>query len=843
MDKLPQSSLLKHLLAFLVMVLSVWVTIPDAFKGQQVMHGDAMHGFGSRRDVQAHYERTGELPNWTDRSYSGMPSTLIFPVYPNNLPSQLIVRMIKLNLGQISKLMFPMLCLYLALAIAGYSWSWSLLAALLFGLCTVNIGNIEAGHSTKVYTISTAIPLLIGLDQVMKNRLWRGFLLVAGFGAIHLAANHLQITYYTLLIGLTIFLVSLIQTIKQKESASLVKKVGILLVALVVAVLPNVSMLWSNYDYMKDSVRGNRILSSAEGQEAGLSEEYANVFSHSWLELGSTIVPRIQGGSDNEHMGTSSSVYQYVKKEKVNWKLMDKDGLVLPLFWGDKPLNGAPTYFGIAALVLLVFAMVRMGRTERLTFLSIIILTLVIALGDHTGFINQALFDRLPFFNRFRAPSMILGLTSGIVAWAIVVGFKDISSAEIHSVFGKKGFKISIGVFAAIVAYLVVLGTSVYDFSWDFGEAATGIGTDASFEQQVVQQGHTPAAAAGLMEALREDRQTAMRMDALRALVFGLLLVVFLMLYAKKNITSTVMMVGLIAFAVVDLTSVNRKYLNSQDFSRSKAFIDVFPPDPSDLVIDRMSAPYDRMFDINSSLWVDARPSYYHPSIGGNNAAKLRRYQDLIEQHLEKEIARVRSGNMKAPVPALNMLNARFIKTGPAENNYLQNITALGFAWFVDSIAWVETPEEEIAMIDSLDRAKFAIVSKEFEPNLKDLSSESSVLSLVELTSKQPGKVVYKVATDQTRLLVMSEIIYRPNEYWKSYIDGKEVGHIRANYLLRAIVVPAGSHEIRFEYEAVPFKKGEPIAAGGSLLWGIALAFGGFMTARSQRSESNSTKQ
>lgn len=814
-----------HLIALLVMLVATAITVPEVFEGKQIVHGDKLHSMASKRDVQALHRNTGKLSNWTDRSYCGMPATLIYPIYNSNLASTVVNNLEDWSHPQFAHLMLPMVSMYITLNIVGYGSWWSLLAALIFGLSTINIGNIDASHSTKVKAIATALPLLIGVYTIMKGKLVKGLLILAGFGALHLATNHLQITYYTMLIGALMFLVLSIKQIRQ-EPKEFIKRGAVITAALIIAILPNTSMLWSNYDYAQESVRGKHVLETNEDQQSGLNAEYANVFSHSWLELTSVIIPRILGGSDEERLGTSSHTYQYVQEKKINWLAKDKKGLSVPLFWGNKPLNEAPTYIGAAAFLLMLIALFMMKRNVTIMFCVILVFTGIVALGHHAGFLNDLMFDYIPFYNRFRAPSMILGLTAGIVAWSIPVGFQRVDTDKLLGALKSKRFKLVRGVLLATVLFVLTLAPSLYSLSWDYGLTKNRPGKDQQFEQMMVKAGNSEEIAAGFMDALRDDRARVIRLDAIRALVFMGLAAILLFLFIRDKISKAQLALLASFLIVIDLWSVNRSYLRSEDFTKNRSFVDVHPPSASDQSIAKLSSAYDRVVDLNTNTWIDGRPSYYHLNIGGNHAAKLRRYQDLIEHHLNDEVASIRTGNRGTSVPALNMLNLRFVKTGPNKKDYLQNLTAMGFAWFVDSIAYVETADKEIALIDSLDRAKFAIVHKEFKPLLTSIVNGVSEFSMIELRYKAPGKVVYKVAADKPRLLVMSEMIYKPNTYWKSYIDGKPVNHIRANYVLRAIPVEKGIHEITFEYNAIPFEKGEPISAAGSGLWLLTIIAG-----------------
>ena len=821
-------TLLKHLVVVVIMLGCCFVLVPDAFEGKVIMQGDKLHSLGMKRDVKAHYERTGELTNWTDRSYCGMPTTLIYPVYPNNWASALVNSLENWTHPQLVHLMLPMLCLYIALVVAGYPIWLSLLGALSFGLSTINVGNMIAAHSSKIKSIATAIPILIGVYLMFEKKILRGFLLMTVFGALHLATNHLQITYYALLGGLVIFFVGGFRLIRSGEAKLAIKLLGLTIVALIIGVGPNISMLWSNYAYTKDSVRGERILKSSD-TKVGLDREYAYVFSHDFLEMFSLILPRVVGGSNHELVDKDSESYQYMKKTGLQGSRISGSKAVVPLFWGEKPINESPTYLGIVVFALFILGLLFATKRLRVTVGVVLLLYFVIALGDNAGFLNELMYKYVPLFARFRAPSMVLGLAVGLMAWISVDGLSKViekpKMLESHK-------KLLVGLGSGIaICYLffAVLGPTVFDFSWDYGVDKYGFGIDESFKNQLVRAGNQVNVVEGLMEAIRSDRASVMRSDAIRGLFFLSLVIAAIAAMMKNSIRPKfiIPLIGLLC--LMDLIPIAKDYTEQADFEKTTDLGKSYPPDEADLSINRMMLAYDRVLDLTTSTMQDGRPSYYFNNIGGNHAAKLRRYQDLIERHLNAEIQGIRSASRQADVPVLNMLNARFFKVGSGSQNIRENLTANGFAWFVDSVAWVNSPDREIESLGGLRRTDFAVVDKSFRDKLISVKNAPSQFSKIELTSKSPGEVKYLATTDKTKLLVMSEIWYQGNNYWTSFIDDEPTEHLRVNYLLRGIVVPSGTHEIRFEYSAIPFERGEKYAAIGSGLWLMSIAVSLFL--------------
>ena len=567
--KIVGVTIAKHIAAIAVMLFCCFMVVPEAFDGKVILQGDKLQSLGTKRDVKAHHQRTGELTNWTDRMYSGMPTTLIYPVYPNNLASTFINSLENWTQPQVVHLMLPMLCIYIALLIAGYPIGLSLLGALAFGLSTINIGNMVAAHSTKVKAIATAIPVLFGLQLLFERRYVRGFLLMVTFGAMHLATNHLQITYYALLAGLIIALVGVGVLIKSGKGRSVLKATAFAVIAVLIGILPNASMLWSNYAYVKDSVRGERILKSAE-TNSGLDRDYAYVFSHDFLELGSLILPRIVGGSTNEMLGKDSESYKYIKRTGLQGSRISNNSVVVPLFWGEKPINESPTYVGIGVFCIFLLGLLFCGKVLRIAFGLVLLGYTVIALGDNLGFINELMFNYIPFFNKFRAPSMVLGLSVGLIIWIAVDGLhRLLKNPELIHCKKKQLIRMAATV-AFFFLFFAILGPSVFDFSWDYSTQTHGLGIDENFKRQLVNAGDPAQMVDKLLEAFRSDRASAMRSDALRGLAFLALIGLCVISILKNWLKPYQATIAMGFVCVIDLVTIDTNYTQTAVFEKTR---------------------------------------------------------------------------------------------------------------------------------------------------------------------------------------------------------------------------------------------------------------------------------
>lgn len=812
MKLLMENRPLQVLLVLIVLVGLSLLHVPRVLNGERLIQGDKLQFKASSHSLKLAQQKTGELPHWTNDMYGGMPANFIYPKYPSNLVYSTLHAQFVAN--ELKMLALPALFIWLALALVGTNWLVALICAIAYGFTTVVIGNIEAGHTAKVLALGTVVPLLVGVHAVLNGKSWIGFLLVTLFTSIILACNHPQIAYYTVLVVALLILVQTAILIRKRTIKQLLRPLGILAVAGIIGVLPNVSMLWSSYSYSQETVRGKQLLDNQEAN--GLSQAYINEYSHSFMELLSVIVPRAVGGSSSEILDNESATFKVLAQTGIepNRKLGNK--AKVPLFWGDKPQNGAPTYLGVVFFCLFCLSFYFLSRGQKVAISAMFALTLIIVLGGNSGFINDLLYGYLPLYSKFRAPSMAIGITSAIMVFAMGLGLNKALNSESELTDAYRPLLMLFGSIAGVLLVLALAAPAVLNFNWEWGMEQAGIGMDGSIRRRMLEYGYPESSVNAFFRALVQDRAEVFRSDVLRSCVLVIVFLGLIALSAKgmlklKHALTIACLVG-----AAELFMVNRQYLNDEDFSKQSEFESVYPASESTQRIERMRADHDRMLDATTSVWTDARPAYYLPTIGGMNGAKLRRFQDLIDEHLNSEIGAIRSAKRVAATPVLNMLNTRFIKTGPGYNDYLENVTALGAAWFVDSVKWVSSSRDEINTLSTIDLTRTAVVHDEFRAMVLPFKSHASTYSSIEMLRKTPYEVVYRTVSDQPEFMVMSEIWYKGNDYWPSTVDGKEVDHMRVNYALRGIQIPKGEHVVRFEYHDRAFDGTEPIAAAGS---------------------------
>lgn len=774
------------IILFFFLIAAIYMA--PAFDGKVIQQGDTLKWQAMAKEQLDFHEKTGEHTIWNSSMFSGMPGYQITTgVNGHTLftgtKNFFNLKFIGLS-GNVGVVFLYLIGFYICLIAIGVNPWLSLLGALSFGLGSYNIIIIEAGHLTKAYAMAMMAPVLGGMLLAFKrNYLWGGILFAVALGT-QIAYNHIQITYYTMLIGIILGLVYFIFSIKQKQLKQFLLGVGVLLVGCVFAVACNASNLFMNQEYAKYTMRGGSEITVTpedlykDGEPKsiaasdGLDIDYAYSWSYGKGETYTLLVPGAYGGGSGETVGTDSEFYKNFRQKRA------------PLYWGDQPFTSGPVYFGAIIIFLFVLGLFVVKGPERWWILLATILAILMSWGKNLMGFNSFLFDHLPLYNKFRTPSMSLVIANVTMVLMAVLALKTIFDKE-NPVDKKKlnlGLYISMGITAGFILLMMVFSGSM-SFS------------GASDVQMAAQYG---AQWDAIQDVLVKDRKALFMSDSWRSLILILLAAVSLWLYINKAIKQSGIIIGILACLVLfDLWGVDRRYLNDSNFITEKRV--KLRPSETDQILDQYAAQFKdedyRVFDLSVNTFNDSYPSAYHHQIGGYSAAKLRRYQDLIDFYLSRHIN----------TNVLNMLNARYVVT-PGQNGQVQvqrNPDALGNAWFVDQYQLVEDPNAEILALNELNPADTAIIDKRFASMVqgKDLERDSN--SVIVMEHQKPynmDHLIYKTKTSKDQLAVFSEIYYAPD--WRAYIDGKPADYFRANYILRAMVIPAGEHTIEFKCEA-----------------------------------------
>ena len=793
---------------FFFLIAAIYMS--PAFDGKVIQQGDTLKWQAMAKEQVDYHEKTGEYTTWTSSMFSGMPS---YQVTSSPLKSvfnkiQSVLNLYYLGFGRnIGVIFLYLIGFYVALLALGMSPWLSLLGALAFGLGSYNIIIIEAGHITKAYAMAMMAPIIGGMLLILQRKkyLWGGILFALALG-IQISCNHIQITYYTMIMGLILGLVYLVYAIKDKEFKSLLLGVGIMLIGIGFAIGANARLLFINQEYVKYTMRGGSEITVTpedlykDGEPKsiaasnGLDIDYAYSWSYGKGETYTLLVPGAYGGGSGETVGTDSEFYKNFRQKQA------------PLYWGDQPFTSGPVYFGAIIIFLFVLGLFVVKGPERWWILLATILAILMSWGKNLMGFNSFLFYHLPLYNKFRTPSMSLVIANVTMVIMAMLALKAIFDKE-NSVDKKKlnlGLYISTGITAGFILLMMVFSGS-FSFS------------GVSDVQMAAQYGNQWDM---IQDVLVKDRKALFMSDSWRSLILILISALFLWLYINQKIKQSGIIIGVLACLVLfDLWGVDRRYLNESNFITEKRT--KLRPSQTDQTLDQYAAQFNdedyRVFDLSVNTFNDSYPSAFHHQIGGYSAAKLRRYQDLIDFYLSRHIN----------TNVLNMLNTRYVVVSGQDGQPMvqRNPEALGNAWFVDAYQLVEDPNAEILALNELNPADTAIIDKRFADMVqgKNLERDSnSVIVMEHQKPYNPDYVVYKTKTSKDQLAVFSEVYYAPD--WRAYIDGKPAEYFRANYILRAMVIPAGEHKIEFKNEAPLMHKLDKISLIISILFVLAVA-------------------
>ena len=779
-----------------------------AFQGKVIQQGDTMKFNAMINEARQFHEATGDYANWNSAMFSGMPAYQVGMAEPRSdifTPVRNILTLtpfdLQLNVGI---LFLYLVAFYACLAMMGISPLLSLLGAVAFGLGSYNIIIIEAGHITKAYAISMMAPILVGMLLTLRKKYLLGGILFSFALGLQIAFNHIQITYYTAIAGVVLGITYAVYAIKDKWIKQFLIAVGVLLLGCAMALTINSRHLFVNQQYAEYTMRGGSEISvtpediykdgepkSIAGKTSGLDIDYAYSWSYGKGETFTLLVPGMYGGGSGETVSKDSEFYKNFRQTQA------------PLYWGDQPFTSGPVYFGAIVMFLFVLGLIIVKGPERWWILVATLLSIIMAWGKNFAAFNEFLFEYLPMYNKFRTPSMSLVIANVTTVLMAILALKTILNKEIAQKQLQKALYISTGITGGLCLLFMIFAGS---FSY----------SGLSDMQMASQYGNQWQA---IQDILVSDRKDLLVSDSMRSLILILLAAATIWLFNNNKLKNqNWVVVAIVALTLFDLWGVDKRYLNDNNFVNKNKI--ALQPTQDDLIIDeyaRINGDKDyRVFNVAVNTFNDSYPSAFHHQIGGYHAAKLRRYQDLIDFYLSRHIN----------TDVLNMLNARYfvVPNGQGGTAVQRNVAALGNAWFVDNYRLVNDPNAEILALNDFDPAKTAIVNKEFAELLtgKDLALDSnSVIEPVHQQPYNPDYLQYKTKTNKEQLAVFSEIYYKPD--WFAYIDGERAEYIRVNYVLRAMVVPAGEHTIEFRNEAPLLHKLDKVALAGSIIFVIII--------------------
>jgi hypothetical protein len=620
---------------------------------------------------------------------------------------------------------------------------------------------------------------------VFDKKYLPGFVLTAIALALEIAASHPQMTYYLFLMGLIYGIILGMDAIRNKFLPDFLKSTGLILLAAILALGINASSLLSTKEYASESTRSKTELTinpdgTKREQSTGLTKDYITEYSYGLLETFDLFIPRFMGGSNNEKLDKDSEIYSFLKdKAGRNQALEFAENA--PMYWGEQPIVAAPAYLGAVVLFLFFLGMFLVKNNVKKWLVAATIFSILLSWGKNFGVLTDLFIDYVPLYNKFRAVSSIQVIAELAVPLLGILGLHELFGKSINAADKQNAIKWSLLITGGLALLFFVLGPSLFTFE--------------SFRDQTFE-----SMAPGFADVLIADRKSIFRADSLRSVILVLLAASVLWFYVKQKLNRNSAFAILLLLVLFDLVLVNKRYVNDEDFISSKKLENPFPMTEVNSAILKDPGHY-RVMNFTVNPMNDGSTSFYHNSIGGYHAAKPRRYQELFDFQIAKNNLEV-----------LNMLNTKYF-IFPDENNIPRvqlNEEANGNAWFVEEVKIVAGADEEIRALDSLKTKKTAVLEKEFSKAVNSLILSKDSTASIMLKKYLANDMLYESISSVDRLAVFSEVYYKNG--WNAYIDGVPSPHFRANYLLRAMVIPKGKHEIRFKFEPEVIKTGTQIA-------------------------------
>lgn len=661
-----------------------------------------------------------------------------------------------------------------------------LIPSLAYGFSTYFFVIIGAGHMTKMMVLAFAPMLFGGVWYAYRRNMWAGAALTAFFGSLMIGANHPQITYYFLMIVAAFWISELVRAYKEKILARFAKVTGLLVLAGVLAVGSNAGMLYYIQTHSKDTIRGGSELkassSSMEGKE-GLDLEYATAWSYGKGETLNLLIPNLYGGSSEGGFSDDGEVAQALAKYGAR-----NMATHLPAYWGPQPITSGPMYVGAVALFLAVLGLFLLRRRVTVWIVVIALLAILLAWGKNLMWFTELFYYYFPMYDKFRTVSTILVIVGWCVPLLAALTLQKLWSGEVPREKLFKGLKYTTIAVGGIALLFLLLGGTLLSF--------TGEGDSQMFGGQQVDD---------VFAAMRAERASLMRADALRSLVFVLLTAGTVLLFYRQKIKRGGFVLVLALLVTADMVPVNLRYLRRDKFVEERH--NTIRPTEADKQILADKELGFRVLNMTVSPFNDATTSYFHRSVGGYHGAKLRRYQDLIERYLGK-----------MDIGVYNMLNTKYVivqgEDGTPEAQL--NPGANGAAWFVDSVRLVDGPDAEIAALGGLDTKTVAVVDKLFASLVENVAPAADSAARIAMTEYRVNLQRYEYTAAAPGVAVFSEIYYPKG--WTAYLDGVEAPYFRADYVLRAMVLPAGTHTVEFRFRAPHYELLSSLTLISSLL-------------------------
>ena len=823
MNRQLLDKILPHALSIAVFfIVSSLFCIP-AFQGMVLQQHDMIAVEGMIKNSYDHQTLYGNLPLWNTNMFSGMPNFQIRFDWESPLFN--FERILSFGLPQPANFFF---IASVSFYILGLTFrlrpTIAMFSALAYAFATYTPEIINAGHITKAFALGYAPGIFAGMKLAFEKKYWIGLALASFYGTMELTSNHPQIAYYLIIIGLFMGIVYLIGWIKENDWIHIAKVMLILVIVAFISLGTAAPLLMNTNEYGKYTMRSGKTIETKDGKivsanTKGLDFDYASMWSIRKSEIVTTFMPNSFGESSSASISTDSKFVKHLTDKNIPSDNAEQLASQLPRYWGGLENTVGPNYLGVICVLLALFGFIFVRSKDRWWILASMIAGSLLAFGKYFPAFNETIFNILPLYNKFRAPSMSLVFLQFVTPIMAGIFLNHLANAEIENKkeFIKKLFYVLAGITLILLVVYLFNDYSSKEIDEQIKQVFGG--------QQIGSQSYANIVIDGLVA----ERKSMFFSSIIQMLLVGLLLCAGILLYIRKTINANVFFTLCLLVNTGDLLAVGYKYLNKEQYIDKEDFISSnFSKNDADEFILGDKDPHFRVYNLSGDRFSETRTSYYHRSIGGYHAAKLRNYQDIIETKLSGQ------PNMNL----LNMLDTRYFIFPAQEPNGQQQVQkneqALGAVWLIDSLTIVENNIEELQAIDSIIPTNEAVIEKSESIKSKKFNKLDATIELVKYRN---DTIEYKSKANSEQYAVFSEIFYPKG--WNAYVDGNKTQYNKVNYLLRGMNIPAGNHKITFIFEPDTYKLSSTISwwSGWALYLTIFIAVAAYVIQRKKHSK------
>lgn len=825
-----------HIIAIVCFLVVTFGFLSPVFSGKDIFGGDTQSYMGMAQEANSYNKTHDEQTLWTGSMFAGMPTYQICMKDDSSIIS-LADDALRILPGPTYRVFLYLVGFYILLIALGLSPYFAIAGSIAFAFGSYNLIIIVAGHNTKAVAIAYMAPIIASIYLgFKKEKPYLGATLLALFLGLGLYANHIQIIYYTLFIALIFGVSEIVFAIKEKTIKKFLLSTAFLCVGAIFAVGLNATRLITTAEYSKHTMRGdsNGLTILDSGDKHGLDLDYITAWSYGIDETFTLLIPDFKGGSSHTYLDTDSHTAQKMgqitgfRDSGKKLSNTDKERLArtgnpknlaelmyiqpMPTYWGTQPFTSGPVYAGAIVCFLFIVGCIIVPNRQRYWLIAATILGILLSWGHNFMPFTEFFVNYIPLYDKFRTVSMTLTISCLCMAILAFLAVKELASESVDTKKKLKSLYISAGITGGICLLFAIIPSLAGDFS---AASDNSYGSSYGF----------------LTTTLPQDRVDMLSADALRSLIFIALAFTLLFFYIKGKVKTLVASIALIILCAADMIPVAHRYLNERSFVKKEVRNKPFTASNADKYILADKAEEFRTLNLTVDIFNSSAPSYFHKNVGGYSAVKLRRYQELIEVHLSKEIRNFtyslktistfsEAEEIFKQTPVLNMLNTKYVIYSP-DAMPIANPYKLGNAWLVDNVNLVSSADEEMLSLGLENLSNTVIVDKSVvnAPVYKKYKSDNGKIELIKY---EPNAMTYKFSSSEDQLAVFSEIYYQDG--WNAYINGEQVPYFRANYLLRAMELKAGDYTLEFRFEPKSYDIGKILSIICSILLTTALS-------------------